>query len=339
MSDNVVVTSPFTGGKVREVFRQETMSFRGENYIVHSKYYVCEDTGQEFTTTEQDDSTLNDLYAQYRIKHGIPFPDEIASIRKRYGLNQSQIGKLLGFGVNQWAKYEAGQVPSDSNGRLIAALRSKDVTLKLLKEIRDLYEESEYQKIYTLIVSSKDEDSLASQDSIFYLGTERSINNGFGEFNHRKVEEMVKFLVSGETFPTKLNKKMFYADFLHFKRHGKSISGLRYQAIHYGPVPVHFNTIYDHIPGLNCQSVFVGGHEASLLSTSEKADASVFSDAELDTLKEINSKLDPLSTQEIIELSHSEDAWLNNYPNMGVIPFTEAYKISLQRGRGVKNAP
>ena len=118
MSENVVITSPFTGGKVREVFKQETMSFRGENYLVHSKYYVCEDTGQEFTTTEQDDSTLNDLYAQYRIKHGIPFPDEIASIRKRYGLNQSQIGKLLGFGVNQWARYEGGQVPSESNGRL-----------------------------------------------------------------------------------------------------------------------------------------------------------------------------------------------------------------------------
>lgn len=59
------------------------------------------------------------------------------------------------------------------------------------------------------------------------------------------------------------------------------------------------------------------------------ADSSVFSEAELDTLREINSKLDPLSTQEIIELSHSEDAWLNNYPNMGIIPFTEAYKISL----------
>lgn len=325
----IITKSPFTGGPVEEVFDTEKMTFRGEEYIVHSRYYKCLDTGEVFTVSEQDDATLNDLYSQYRIKHGIPFPDEIKAIRTRYGLNYAQIGKLLGFGVNQWAKYESGQVPSDSNGRLIAALRSKEVTLKLLNEIRDLYEQSEFQKVYTLIVSSRDEDPLASQDSIFYLGTERSINNGFGEFNHRKVEEMVKFLVSEKTFPTKLNKKMFYADFLHFKRHGKSISGLRYQAIHYGPVPVHFSTIYDHVPGLICQSFFVGGHEASLLSTSEKPDASVFSEAELETLMEINAKLDSLSIQEVIDLSHSEDAWLNNYPNMGIIPFSEAYKITL----------
>ena len=328
MSDRII-ESPFTGGKVEEIFATETMTFRGEEYIVHSRYYKCVDTGETFTVSQQDESTLNDLYSQYRIKHGIPFPDEIKAIRTRYGLNYSQIGKMLGFGVNQWAKYEAGQVPSDSNGRLMAALRSKEMTLKLLKEIRDLYDDAEYEKVYTLIASSKDEDPLASQDSIFYEGTERSINNGFGEFNHRKVEEMVKYLVSGKTFPTKLNKKMFYSDFLHFKRHGISISGLRYQAIHYGPVPVHFSTIYDHVPGLNCESVFVGGHEASMLSVSQQPDTTVFSESELETLNEINKRLEPLSTQEVIDLSHSESAWLNNYPNMGIIPFTEAYKISL----------
>ena len=285
------------------------------------------DTGETFTVSEQDESTLNDLYSQYRIKHGIPFPDEIKAIRTRYGLNYSQIGKMLGFGVNQWAKYEAGQIPSDSNGRLMGALRSKVVALKLLNEIKDLYEEDEYQKVYTLIVSSKDQDPLASQNSIFYEGTIRSINNGFGEFNHRKVEEMVKYLVSGKTYPTKLNKKMFYADFLHFKRHGISISGLRYQAIHYGPVPVHFSTIYDHIPGLNCETMFYEDHEVSLLSSTQRPDTSVFSDSELATLSEINQKLDPLSTKEIIALSHSESAWLNNYPDMGIIPFSEAYRL------------
>lgn len=322
-----IIESPFTGGKVEEVFTTETLSFRGEDFIVHSRYYKCLDTGETFTVSEQDESTLNDLYSQYRIKHGIPFPDEIKAIRTRYGLNYSQIGKMLGFGVNQWAKYEAGQIPSDSNGRLMGALRSKVVALKLLNEIKDLYEEDEYQKVYTLIVSSKDQDPLASQNSIFYEGTIRSINNGFGEFNHRKVEEMVKYLVSGKTYPTKLNKKMFYADFLHFKRHGISISGLRYQAIHYGPVPVHFSTIYDHIPGLNCETMFYEDHEVSLLSSTQRPDTSVFSDSELATLSEINQKLDPLSTKEIIALSHSESAWLNNYPDMGIIPFSEAYRL------------
>lgn len=323
------VKSPFTGGKAKEVYALESMEFRGEKYLVHSRYYQCEETGQKFSSSEQDGATLNDLYSQYRIKHGIPFPDEIKAIRLRYKMNYSQIGKLLGFGVNQWAKYESGQVPSESNGRLISALRSKEVALSLLKDIRVLYENDEYEKISNLILTSRDEDPLAMSDSIIYDGTTRSIENGFGEFNHRKVEEMVKYLTGSGTYPTKLNKKMFYADFLHFKRHGISISGLRYQAIHYGPVPVHYNTIYDHIPGLQRRSEFFDNRESTVLYAEAEPDFSVFNDVEIATLKEIEEKLEPLSTKEIIDLSHREAAWMDHYPNMGIIPFSDAYRITL----------
>lgn len=323
------VKSPFTGGRAKEVYALETMEFRGEEFLVHSRYYVCEETGQKFSDGGQDDATLNDLYSQYRIKHGIPFPDEIKAIRLRYRMNYSQIGKMLGFGVNQWAKYESGQVPSESNGRLISALRSKAVAISLLKDIRVLYDDDEYEKVNNLILTSRDDAPLAGADSIIYDGTTRSIENGFGEFNHRKVEEMVKFLSGNGTYPTKLNKKMFYADFLHFKRHGISISGLRYQAIHYGPVPVHYNTIYDHIPGLRHCSEFFDNHESTILSAENGADLSVFNERELATLREIENRLSPLSTKEIIDLSHRESAWLEHYPEKGIIPFSDAYRISL----------
>ena len=49
---------------------------------------------------------------------------------------------------------------------------------------------------------------------------------------------------------------MFYADFFHYKQYGISISGLNYQAIKYGPVPVHYDTIYDHIGGVEKEIVF-----------------------------------------------------------------------------------
>lgn len=326
MSSNDI-KSPFTGGKVEEVYELSKMEFRGEGYLVHTRYYKCCDTGETFSDSEQDDATLNDLYSQYRIKHGIPFPDEIKAIRNRFGLNYSQIGKMLGFGINQWAKYESGQVPSESNGRLIAALRSKAVAITLLDNIKELYEEPEYTKVYNQILQSKEDDAAAKSDSVFYEGTTRSIDNGFGEFNHRKVEEMVKFLSENGICPTKMNKKMFYSDFLHFKRYGISISGLRYQAIHYGPVPVHYNTIYDHIPGLQCLPEFVGNNEVTVLRALEQADLTVFTDKEIETLKEINGKLSPLSTREIINLSHQESAWLDHYPDKGIIPYSDAYRL------------
>lgn len=92
----------------------EEKIFRKEKFRVHVRYCVCEDSGEQFTTTEQDILQFNDLYSQYRIRHGIPFPDEIKDIRQKYGLNYSQISRILGFGANQYAKYESGEIPSES---------------------------------------------------------------------------------------------------------------------------------------------------------------------------------------------------------------------------------
>lgn len=44
--------SPFTGGKVKEVSTIEEHEFRKEKFSVHVRYYICEDTGEKFTTTE-----------------------------------------------------------------------------------------------------------------------------------------------------------------------------------------------------------------------------------------------------------------------------------------------
>ena len=109
MEKYVEIKSPFTGGKVKEVSTIENHEFRKERFSVHVRYYVCEDTGERFTTTEQDELLFNELYSQYRVKHGIPFPEEIKNVRIHYGLNYQQITKILGFGVNQYAQYEKGQ--------------------------------------------------------------------------------------------------------------------------------------------------------------------------------------------------------------------------------------
>lgn len=82
MEKYVDMKSPFTGGRVKEVFTNEIKEFRGEKYEVNVRYYVCEDTGEEFTTTEQDTLWYNELYSQYYAKHGIPFKEEIMNNSK-----------------------------------------------------------------------------------------------------------------------------------------------------------------------------------------------------------------------------------------------------------------
>ena len=94
MERYVDMASPLTGGKVKEINTVETHEFRKEKYSVHVRYYICEDTGERFTTTDQDTLLFNDLYSQYRIRHGIPFPDEIQAVRERYSLTCSCISKI-----------------------------------------------------------------------------------------------------------------------------------------------------------------------------------------------------------------------------------------------------
>lgn len=154
MEKYVDIKSPFTGGKVKEISTVEQHEFRNEQYSVHVRYYVCEVTGERFTTTEQDELLFNELYSQYRVNHGIPFPEEIKSIRLHYGLNYQQITKILGFGINQYAQYEKGQIPSESNGKLLSAIMNRQFMIHLLKDSRAEFDESEYSKVLQSILAS-----------------------------------------------------------------------------------------------------------------------------------------------------------------------------------------
>ena len=139
---------------------------------------------------------------------------------------------------------------------------------------------------------------------------------------------MVKFFVcqEGGVFPTKLNKEMYYADFLHYKLHGQSISGLQYQAIQYGPVPFHYDTIYDNIDGISKEIVISHNMESTRLSC-ENFDPTVFTEQELQTLNAVLTMAQPMNTKDLINKSHNEEAWLNHHESNGLIPYSEAFAL------------
>ena len=211
MEKYVEIKSPFTGGKVKEVSTVEEHEFRKERFSVHVRYYVCEDTGERFTTTEQDELLFNELYSQYRVNHSIPFPEEIKGIRLYYKLNYQQITKILGFGVNQYAQYEKGQMPSESNGKLLSAAMNRQFMLHLLEDSRAEFDEAEYNKVYQSILASEVKPENEAQKRLISRDIRRSVYNGFGQMNVEKVSEMVKFFIckEGGLFPTKLINDMF----------------------------------------------------------------------------------------------------------------------------------
>lgn len=54
-------------------------------------------------------------------------------IRKKYGLSRLSMSKVLGFGVNQWRRYEAGEIePKDSHALLIGVVQDPKSFRKML---------------------------------------------------------------------------------------------------------------------------------------------------------------------------------------------------------------
>lgn len=326
------IKSPITGGRVFLLETLEDHEYRKEKFTVHARYYVCEDTGEQFSGEGQDDLVINQVYNQWRIRHGVPFPEDIKAVRMRYGMNYSQMSKILGFGVNQWKQYEDGVIPSESNGKMIRAIENKDFMLKMLETSKAEFNNNEYKRIEIHIMAAS--DKVQDKDAVLFTygrDCEPSIYNGYGGRNPEKVAEMVRWFVGKNAgiCPTKLNKLMFYADFKHYRETGRSISGLRYRAIQYGPVPEHFDTIYDNIEGLEkTNEITTWGTESTAFHVTADTSTAELTDNELATLNSIMNSIGGLKARELVDLSHKETAWINNQLAHSIISYNEAFDLT-----------
>ena len=123
--------SPFTGGDAALCHEKQSFEFRKDNFEIVYHFYRCKDTNEEFTTTELDQLNMNQVYNLYRQKYAIPFPAEIKRVRELYGISALRMSKLLGFGDIQYRKYEEGEMPSVSNGKMISALKEPHFFLEI----------------------------------------------------------------------------------------------------------------------------------------------------------------------------------------------------------------
>lgn len=214
---------------------------------------------------------------------------------------------------------------------MIQMIRSREGMLALLAASRGVFDEEEFDKVSERIKVCTEYATKSEEQVLFYGRTSRSIMNGFGEMNPKKLANLIKYLVvtEGGICPTKLNKELFYVDFCHFRQYGISISGLTYRAIQYGPVPEHFDTIYDNIDGLCKESRIVHEAETVRLCCDEPAAdlLAPFSDEERQTINRVAGILRPMTTSKLVEASHAEDAWIHNQKSHSFIAYTEAFSL------------
>ena len=327
--------SPFTGGEATLQKEMRTLNFRKEPFPVWFQYYVCKDTGEQFTDEELDEVNTNQVYNQYRAKYGIPFLDEIKATREQYGLSANKMSEILGLGINVYRNYEAGEVPSVSNGRLIQMVKDPKEFKKLIEVGKNEFTTEELEKIYKKINNSLDNwNEIENFYERIMLGEKRpGVFNGYRVPDVRKVNNLVLYFADKvKPFKTKMNKLLFYADFFHFKKTGFSITGLRYQAIQKGPVPKNYDWIFDN--SMEKKFIKIKLHDygnymgEQFLPTGEKIfEEELFTSSELKAAEAVVASFKKATVNEMVSTSHEEKAWNDNVNEFKVINYNYGFEL------------
>lgn len=329
--------SPITGKEMNLITEKRSMDFRKESFQIMFHFYKCEESGEQFTTTSMDEINLNQLYNQYREKFNIPFPDEIIAIRQKYGVSASKMAEILGFGTNSYRQYEAGEMPSVSNARLIQIISDPNKFIDMVSLCDSLDEKIKVKSIQKakLLVEERTRNSFVLNLKDYLLGDHLAdIYSGYRNPNLEKFTEMVVYFSEHiKPYKTKLNKLLFYADFLMFKQTCFSISGVRYHAIDMGPVPNNFQSVFEYLANNNEVDIQYnefpnGGIGEQFLARPDRPfNSELFSELELAVLEKIVATFKSTSTNDIIELSHLEKAWKENEQTKNVISYQYAFEL------------
>jgi uncharacterized phage-associated protein/DNA-binding transcriptional regulator YiaG len=325
--------SPYTGKEMEVVYEPRTWHFRGEDYPYVSTSYRCTDTGEKFTTDDTDNAAFMQVTNQYRSKYGIPYTDEIAAIRSRYGVSASKMAVILGIGANQWRLYESGEVPSVSNGRMIRSIANPTVFLDLVEAARSELSDKEYTTIIgkiNAVIAQSEEYSIESYECNRIFAHSRGAENGYSPVSLDRVKTIILTVLieCGEVFCTKMNKLLFYIDFLSYRERGIAMTGLSYRAIDFGPVPERWDKVYSEFGEIEQVPRMVGEYEGIVLKATAPTDADLLSDSDKAIIKTVCNKFKTLSSKELSAISHKEPAWINHHSTHATIPFAEAYKLT-----------
>lgn len=325
--------SPITGKEMKLVYEKRTWKFRGEEFEYMHTAWLCEDSGEQFTTNESDTACYVQVTNQYRAKYGVPYTDEIIAVRNRYGVSAAKMSLILGIGVNQYRLYEQGEVPSVSNGRMIRSVMNPKVMLELVESSKNELSQTEYFKIVNkvkVVISESEAYKLEQYETKRVFQLSRSEGNGFAQTSLSKLKNVMLYIINkcDEVWYTKMNKLLFYVDFLSYRERGMAITGLSYRAIDFGPVPERWDRVYSEFSEVKQELRQVGDYVGSVLTSSVKADVASFADEELNIIDKVCERFKAMSSRELSCISHDEDAWMKHHANHERIPFYEAFSIS-----------
>jgi DNA-binding transcriptional regulator YiaG len=315
----------------------QAFQFRAEEFEI--VYHTCmnKKTGETFSTEELDLLNLIQVQNQYRAKYGIPFVEEIKSIREQYGLSAAKMSEILGFGTNGYKNYENGEIPSIPHGRYIQLIKDPNEFLKLIELSRNELSKEDLEKLQRKVRQNLSalEQLHAMEEAFLFGDTAPSEFNGYRKPVLEKVGNMAAFFAHAlEPFVTQLNKLLFYADFIHYRKSGYSISGLSYRAAATGPAPKKYGCIYSTL--YDKEYIYVeivdlgnGIEGEKLFLKGKQVDLKNFQEREVETLKEVVQMMERKKIKGVGDFGADEDKWKKNLEDRMPISYKNSFYLDM----------
>ncbi len=288
---------------------------KGVEVSIEAPLIKCTVCDNEFESPEQGHDVADLALRAYREKVGLLSPGKIRDFRKSLGLTQQELSKILGWGGATLSRYENGSLQDEAHDRALRMIMEPGVLLGVLeKNPHILSQQKQAQLVKKLRTQENAESAFRSFFQRFLTDFDADINSGYRRFDAKKFFAMIMhFCRETGISKTKLNKLLWYSDFLCFKHNTVSISGTRYAHLPYGPCPDNYEVflafLTDIDKGLAINIESNDAHTWEVLVSTRTPDYSVFTNAELQILTSVAQYFEDTSASRISELSHEESGF------------------------------
>ncbi|MCE5318397.1 MAG: DUF4065 domain-containing protein [Parachlamydia sp.] len=256
-----------------------TPEIKGEEVEVVAPASVCARCHAPLMDAAQMNELRRRAADRYRVLHGLLTSEEILKFRHALGMSQVAFANYLKVGeasIKRWETYYVQDPVQDEHLRL---------------KCDEVYAEFNALELHW-----------KSHPPDMYSGNRR--------FSWELFKQAVRFLIKVTKSPLFLNKALFYADFRHFKTYGKSITGMRYIHLEYGPCPDQYQNLIQCL--MRDGSLAAAGHHQ--IKSTQEADLSVFDDEEIQTLMLVAQLAKQDQGKRLLQLSHEEKAYKETEP-------------------------
>lgn len=322
---------------VEKRIRKTQALFKREVIDYEETYFVCkysDEEEDEFVPAKEMDLNLLKVRDAYRVSKGLLTSSEISEIRVYYGLTQSEFAAMLGWGEVTVTRYESKTVQDETYDNIMRMVYENSMlALAYLDKHRERFTEKRYREIRSNIKKKLDSSSkmyLKTQEikSLYTKYDEESDFNGYKILDIEKLANVMGYFANKVSYlyKVKMMKLLWYADAIYYKRHGQSITGLVYEHMTYGALPIGFNEILS-VPTIEVIEEMMYEDISYKIVPNGSVSSEVFSEQELDVIELVSSKFKDYRSSQIVDYMHEEKAYLNT-KNHELIPFSLARELN-----------